>query len=361
MQSKARDISAAQLVMLLFVGRMFSLMTYVSKTQTVESGSLSLLTIPLASIAAAAAALPLLLIYRNCGADPLTCAYRAGRPFGAAFSVLLLLYCLYTAAYTASHFEYFMTSTLYQNAAPWLFIFVLLLAAAYAASMGLEAFSRLSVLAFVLTLGVLILLAAVLFPQIKLAYVENPLRNPAGDIGKTVWYTFAGNSELILFLLFAGRSRTKNGKGKPFAVWLILFTLAAELIAFLLLTALGDFAKTRLFPMHTAAVVAQFALFGRLDLFHIITWVVVAFLRATSYIYAAAVCLRRLFPKLPFAGAAWLSGGTACLASLLASPLLLRGQAVPFGGAALTLLAVLFPLITLLLPKARGVNGAAKH
>lgn len=123
--------------------------------------------------------LPFFLLRRKAGSDMLTAFWRVGRPFGAALTAACGLFCVYMAASTAGHFSFFLVSTVYQNAKQWVFVLLFLLAAAYAAALGLEAFSRAGGFFFAAAMAAGALLLFALLPEVDLANLANPFLDPA--------------------------------------------------------------------------------------------------------------------------------------------------------------------------------------
>ncbi len=350
MENKPRMISGSQLVFLLLISRLFTLFTFVPRARTAASGSTALLCIPLAGIAVGILLLPSLLLFRRTQTGLLDCAFQVGSGYGLLVSLLFGAFCLYMAAFTVSHFSFFMTSVVYPNSTPWVFVILLTLAAGYAASLGLEAFSRMSVWVFSLLLLLLVLFLCALLPEANMVYLTSPLLDGTPAVGKGIFYTAVNHAEAVALLLLLPRARRAGGR--TVAGWLVLTVLAYELLSFLTLTVLGDYAKTRIFPLHTLSSLTQLSGFGRLDLLHITLWIFAAFLRMTVYLYCAAVCLRRMLPNLRFGRAC------ACCAAVSGVWALMTAQGMRFWNQAaeqiwtvaapFLLLAVAAPLATLL-------------
>ncbi len=358
MAEKAYDISGVQLVLLLFVTRLFTILTFVPKSDVAISGSAALLAILLSGILGLVFFLPFFWFQKKCGENLLDAVFRVGKAYGWVVSVLLWLFCLYVVSYTISHFTFFMTSTFYDDAKPWLFLILLILAAAYGAVLGVEACARLGALAFALVLVVTLLIGCALFSQIDLIYFTNPLRENWKTISQNVFFTATNNTECILFLLLF--SRTKEKKKRTVVWWLLSITIMYELLAFLTQAVLGNYSNARLFPLHTLATLARFSDFGRLDLLHAAVWIFCAFLRASIFLYSASVCLRRLFPKL---GRGW-AVSICALISVAVTAASVQGmliwkesyhvvvETVPF-----LIFMALFPILTGLFPRAKKPDG----
>lgn len=155
--------------------------------------------------------LPFFLLRRKAGSDMLTAFWRVGRPFGAALTAACGLFCVYMAASTAGHFSFFLVSTVYQNAKQWVFVLLFLLAAAYAAALGLEAFSRAGGFFFAAAMAAGALLLFALLPEVDLANLANPFLDP-GALAAGTLRGVAGNADILLFLLLFPRVRGGSGK-----------------------------------------------------------------------------------------------------------------------------------------------------
>lgn len=349
--SRPRDISPAQLVMLLLLCRLFVLFTDTSRSENNLSGPASLASVPLAAAGALLMLLPFFLLRRKAGGDMLTAFWRVGRPFGAALTAACGLFCVYTAASTAGHFSFFLVSTVYQNAKQWVFVLLFLLAAAYAAALGLEAFSRAGGFFFAAAMAAGALLLFALLPEVDLANLASPFLDP-GALAAGTLRGVAGNADFLLFLLLFPRVR--GGSGKTGFWWVALTAAVWWVLCFFVLTALGDYAGTRLFPLQTAAAVANLSVFGRMDLVHITVWIITAFLRAAAWLYCGCTCLRRLFPKVRMGAASALCALAAGIAAVAAAPLWEAAGSAWESGVPLLLLAVAAPLVTLCFPRAKS-------
>ena len=162
----------------------------------------------------------------------------------------------------------------------------------------------------------------------------------------------AGNADILLFLLLFPRVR--GGSGKTGFWWVALTAAVWWVLCFFVLTALGDYAGTRLFPLQTAAAVANLSVFGRMDLVHITVWIITAFLRAAAWLYCGCTCLRRLFPKVRMGAASALCALAAGIAAAAAAPLWEAAGSAWESGVPLLLLAVAAPLVTLCFPRAKS-------
>ena len=362
MRTKPHDISAGQLIMMLFLCSIFTMFSYTSGARERLSEPAAPLALLLASLGALLVIIPFFLLKKHAGPDLLTAAYRAGRPIGAVTSTLFGLFCIYMATQTTAYFVFLMISTVYQNAPPWIFIAIFLLAAGYAASLGLESIARLGAFLFALTLVVGILIFGSLIPDFDFVRIAWPLVDGTEPVMTGTIRVLASNAEIVLFILLA--PRISKGTGKAYVWWVILSLVACMVLTMFLIAALGGFAATRLFPLQTAAAVARISLFGRMDLFHILTWTGISFLRASAYLYCGYTCLRRIAPKMSVGLGAFICTTVAGVVALLTA------QNMRFWDEAgnrmilaipLVIFAVLLPLCLLPFRRTRGPQKQAEQ
>ena len=107
------------------------------------------------------------------------------------------------------------------------------------------------------------------------------------SVGQTVEYA------IIALML----PRVKGNVKKGFFTWLILQTLLMAVMFFFACTVMGNYATTQLFPFHTLASLAEFAMFSRLDAVFTSVWIMCAFIKAGLLIYLQSDLLTTYFGK----------------------------------------------------------------
>lgn len=359
MENKIRRISPGQLVLLLFLSRLFSLLTLVPK-RGAATGSAALLSSLFAALVVGVAALPVLWLFRRTDRSVFETADSALKPLGTLSAVLMGLFCIWTVAYTIAHFSFFMVSSVYFNGHGMVFVLCLTLAAAYGASLGLEPLARMSLSAFLLAVVTALVLVIALFGDMRWQNVISPFYDGLSPVLSSTWGGASQYGELVLLVLLLHRVREPGKSGGSICLrWLVLSACAFLVFGLLTLTVLGNYGATRLFPLHTTATVAHFSMGGRLDLLYLFLWIFVAFLRAALWLYGAVVCLGRLFPKRRMGSRAVFAGIAAGAFALAALPLLEGGfpvGSVFTGALPLVLLGVVLPVALLLTPLARQKN-----
>ncbi len=294
-------INSTQMVAMLLVSRFFTTLIAVPNSRYTLEGSDALIA-PLLSMAASLlTVIPLLFLTKKFPQQSLH--HIAGSITPKAEKLILiwqLLLCLLTAIAAASQSEYFVATALYPQASrPWV-IFFFMLVVWYMYSMGIEALSRVSLL----VCGLIVISFAVIFTgvlsQIDWLSLTKPFYEPAEKILTAALAYWGQNMELLLLLLLQPYSRKSHFKQDFFYFTLGSF-LIVELISFFSGTVLGDYGKTRMYPIYTLASLSGHGFFSRLDYLHIISWTFACLLRAALFGFAAVNLLELLLPKVkPF-------------------------------------------------------------
>ena len=81
-------------------------------------------------------------------------------------------------------------------------------------------------------------------------------------------------------------------------MWIFSQTLLMAILFFFAGAVMGNFASTQLFPFHTLASLAEFAMFDRLDAIFTSVWIMCAFIKASLLIFLQADILSKAFPKV---------------------------------------------------------------
>ena len=353
MKQKLREISPVQLVLLLLISRLFLLMTFTPRTGETE-GSVALAGILGGLLIALIAGVPVLLLYRRTGCWLLEAGERIGSGMSFAIGMAFGPFCIAQASMTMMRFGIFMISAVYPNAEPWMFIIGLAVAGTYAARLGLEPVARLGLPVVVATVLAFGLMCIGLWSYIRWEQVITPLYHGWGAVGRSSLLNAASYGEAVLFLLLIGRVKNAGGGKKIWCGWLAFSAVAMALFALLVLTALGDYAATRLFPVHTAAAAAHLGMFGRMDFLYLLLWVFTAFLRTAAYLYGGCVCLREFAPNLSLGTRTYWIGGSAlalALAGLVWPPVRNWVGAAMQSGIWTGILLVIVPLVLLVISK----------
>ena len=294
--TKRVEISASQLVTLLFLSRAFTLLTYSTKTDQISQNAGIIFALALSAMLYVAALIPtFLLVRRRRDYSIIEWSFAVKPWFGKGVAALYFAFLVLVTANTISHFEFFLTSSIYPNASPTLFVVLFLLAVAYAAYMGLEACARMSGFVFWGVAAGTAFLFLCLFQKADPIFLRSPF---SIDLKTTVATGFSGvwaslEITTILLLIPMVRGNLTKASGALSAMIMVYY----QLISVFAITSLGEYAQSHLFPIYSMAAVAEFSVMQRLDSLFMAMWVFIAFVRTALFFYLAVHMLGYLAPK----------------------------------------------------------------
>ncbi len=301
-------ISGAQGAVLLFLCRIFSLLTLTLRPEQQVNGGTALFALVFAPLSQLLVILPGWLLLRRFPDRSLPeIGVLALGKWAKVFSFLLWGMLVLLCAGTVSEFQFFLSASSYENPPVYLFAALLLAAAGYGAYLGLEAFARFSLFvlgAFLLSFG---LIGGSLLPEIRLNQLLPPLAEGWEKVGASAWAFVAKDWEALLFLLLAPRLR--RGKKSCYAAWNLLYLAAAAGMIFLSSTVLGEYGGLCRYPFFTLASLTEISALERLDSLHMAVWSFLAFLRTTLTLWLAKEVWKSFAPKKWAEQSFWFSLG----------------------------------------------------
>lgn len=249
-------ITSSQTVAAILICRIFTLLIAVPNNKYTLEGS-GILLIPMFSVALSILAMIpfFFLIKTNPQQDLPQCAASIASAFYKPLTLWCYTLCTLAAVGTVSQSEYFITTSLYPRAKRWSVVLLFIPVVWYLVTLGLESLSRVSVIVCALiavSFGLICIGAA---SKIDLMPLGDPLYDGWKQIGKTAVDFWGQNMELLLFSLIQPYTR-KNTVKKDFGFFLTAAALCGEVVYFFTYAVLGDYGKTRMFPVYTLSSVS---------------------------------------------------------------------------------------------------------
>ena len=354
--ARTHRISAPQLLMLLFLSRMFSVLNISPVFGTLYSGMTLLLGTLLSFFIQCAFLIPLWLLSRRYGGKTLIgCAGSAGGEWlkkGAALLFLLMFFIQICGSLSA--FSFFMTSIVFQNASSVLILIPFFLVLILCVRWGLESFSRAAAIFFWLFLLSAVSICICAIPSADLFNITPlPTQGAFHNIFSAALGEISKNGELYCLLLLYPSLRTPK-KAVHSGFWFLLLTCVFMLVTqTVILSVLSDFGMEQTYPYYALASVVDLSVLQRLDSFHMSLWIVCAFFRSLLYLFLFKKCLGTFVIKkkaravLFYSLAVFLFFGSVFLADHPQAVRALNTSTaiVP------TLLAFVFPLVLFILLK----------
>lgn len=274
---KTNQISALQLVLLLFLYHSFNMFTAATHNVTGNYGLTHLLAIPVAVFLQVLVVLPAWILADKCRRSPAEAAlWTLGKP-GILYPVLSSFYLLWVMSFTVYSMAEFMVNAIYPGSSSMFFIATMLICALYAAYLGLEGIARSALIIFVLFVLSILLTIFGVMDRVNLINIPPFPMEEISSVLTGAWKIMARSSGIIIYLLAAPYVRSKAKRG----FWIMLLSIAAfmELVTFLVSGVLGELGRTQAYPFFMLTTIAEVSILQRMDALHVAIWVMVSFLR----------------------------------------------------------------------------------
>lgn len=296
METSKGTISSFQFFTMLFLSRTLTTVTYLS-SYTKEIRLSDMLVQPIFRIILGTLImLPVYFLYRKNENRNLTDMVREkSKNLSRVVSVIYVLTLFYFTVVTIARLDLFAGTIVFpETDIDYMLIFAIILCC-YGAYLGIEALGRSSVLSAVFVIPALLFIMLTLVKKVDLLNltpvfyngVMPVIRTAADSVGQTVEYA----------IIALALPRVKGNVKKGFFIWLITQTLLMAVMFFFACTVMGNFASTQLFPFHTLASLAEFAMFSRLDAIFTSVWIMCAFIKASFLIFLQVDILETEFKK----------------------------------------------------------------
>lgn len=347
-------ISLLQLVILLFLSRQFTSLTYFPGIGKPVSGTAMLYSYLISAGVLLLLFLPLVIMANRAPERSIVMNLQGELGgFGVFGSFLYYGYVVFLGAHTLAHFQFFMTNAVFPQASVWIIILPMLAVASYAAYIGIEGIARSGFLIFI---GFLLAFALIIFSSIPNVQLQNlyPIeKNVWTELTKGSYGILSRTTEPILFALLLPYLGGKAGKAS--VGFSLLFTVIQEISTFFILTVLGNFSYSQTFPFYSLASMSQISVFQRMDALYMGIWVFVGFIKLSLLLMVGKDILNAVFLQqgkpLPTQLGLWITAGLMlglAIPACFKIELLTISYRFLFNGVVVLLLILFFPLILLI-------------
>lgn len=290
-------ISAFQFYVMLFLSRTLTTVTYIS-SYTKDVRISDMLVQPIFRIIfGSIIMIPVYLLYKKYeNKNLIDIANERSPKFAKALSVLYVIAFFYFTVVTIARLDIFTGTVVFpETNVNFMIIFVIILCC-YGAYLGFEALGRSSVLTAILVIPAIIFILCALTDKVDLLNLSPVFYNGVAPVVKTAIDSVAQTIEYAIIAIALPKVSGKVTKG--FFIWLFSQTLLMAVLVFFAGAVMGNFASTQLFPFHTLASLAEFAMFDRLDAIFTSVWIMCAFIKASLLIFLQTDILGTAFPKV---------------------------------------------------------------
>ena len=240
--------------------------------------------------------IPLYFLYKkNTDKNILDIVNSKSKGMTRVLAIIYVLFFFYFTVVTMARLDLFAGTVVFpETDMTYILVFAIILCC-YGAFLGLEALGRSSVISSFFVISALFFIMITLIKKVDLLNltpifyngVMSVVRVAVDSVGQTVEYA----------IIALALPRITGNVKKGFFIWLISQTILMAIMFFFACTVMGNFTGTQLFPFHTLASLAEFAMFSRLDAIFTSVWIMCAFIKAGLLIYLQSEILTKFFGK----------------------------------------------------------------
>lgn len=336
---QTQKIGWGQFLLLLFMCRVFTLMTFVPFSASGENLTLQMTAAVISTVIQAVLLIPIVLLKRSVTETALA----KNRFCGIIIAAVYLLFFLFYTVNSLLHFQKFLSVRFFKDSGNIIMLAVLLAVCVYCACLGVEALGRSGVLLFWLFIAALIIMvlySAQDFDMTNLIFG----RIRENDIFTAVMDDIARNGEICAaaFLAKHVREKLRCGVYGLLASKLILI----EAVTLLITAVLGNFARLTDYPFLTVGTFGGTGFIQRGDSFFLIVWTITAVINISLFLHISAGLMAEVFPKIKFSTsiAAVIVFAAAAVLTLTGAELSEKGFTL-LSGCSIILLTGVIPLI----------------
>ncbi len=290
------ELTPFQLYAMLFLSRVFSLVTYVSGIRGTIPPTQEILSSIVMSVILFLSAIPAaILIKQNNTLSLLERTASINKTASKLIAAVYLFSFVYKGIITAARFELLLGSVMFPETDVRLFVGTLIAASAIVSLLGLAPSGRASI---IFLLPVVLAFAFVFLTLIKdfdtlnlsAVYPEDTF-----DILENGAYTASRTGEIAAVLLLV--PYVKKQKASHLFVWIAAFSSVSLLTKLFIGGVLGGFSENQLFNMYSLSILARFGILERMDAVISCIWMVCSVVKLAMIFYICRMLLSSVLEK----------------------------------------------------------------
>lgn len=327
---KTAEITSFQFYSVLFLSRIFSVVSYISGVRENLSSTDEVIAVACAGVFLFAASIPILLfIKKDSASSILTRASCISPVFEKTIAIVYLISIIYTGIITTARFELMIASLLFPETSVMIFVIAMLLAAVYCAYRGIETIGRSAVIYLIPVLCAFIFVFTTLINKFDILNLDPVYGSETLPMINSAYYTCSRTGELGALILLL--PHVKNHSKKHLYNWIFAVSVIFITTELMISGVLGGFGKNQLFNMYSLSVLAKFGFVERLDSIISCIWLICAGVKMSLIFYISNILFRSIFKKarpliyisatavVVFIGTAVISASIICFAEILSS------------------------------------------
>lgn len=302
-----KKIGVLQFVVLLYLARTFSTLTYTLGTGNDWNSMSFFIGAIFSFILQALLIIPALILYKkSSNKDVIMSSYDVYGKGGHVVAILYFVVFLFISINTIVDTVFLLDNAIYTDSSSFTLIAVLILVCVYAASAGIESISRAGFIIFIFFIIFTIILFVSLSDEVNTFNIAPISEEPFRKISDSVFNNFARSSEIIALILLLPYVQGNYKKG---IVWFFILTfITFEVVVFFILTVFGNFSDNLGFPFYSLISISGFNVFEHTDSVHIGIWIFISFIKISMYLYLAFTCFQKVLPTKMKKHGIWVIG-----------------------------------------------------
>ena len=349
-------IGWGQLLMLLLLGRIFTLMTYVPYALDGYSMSAQMIGIIISTVIQVGFILPIIFINKNTPSKNIPeIAKEKNIILGVVITVLYLIIILVAGVFAVCNFEEFISNVFFPFSSKIIGIITLVGVCIYAAYLGIEGIARFGAIVLAVFTLMLIYLLMSSFGQADLMNYQPNFMVTSDGVLKAAVDDLSKCSELFVIGLLMKYIKNNNDFRKSVFSFFAGKIVILEVISFLIITILGNYARFVEYPFFSLNNYSNVYLIERLDAVYLIVWTLTAVLNVSVIIFLSGELFKNMFPKgkgLNLISGVIIVGGS--LPVILGSGMVNEIYKKMLGVLSLVILILIIPLFLYLITRKRG-------
>ena len=289
------SVSAPQFFAVLYLSMLGSMFMYISSPQITIATAEALLRPVVFAVVSIVFAIP---IYFLCTKGALKEKLQREKKSKVYKGVALFYAAVYfiDALMTVGRFDLFASSELFPGTEMTYFLIGLVAVCVALTFSGIGALGRAGTIFTLVVVGATVFASFTLSKEVDFLNFTPLFENGVGKfITDSLTFSVQASEIGVIVIFFP---EIKGNLKKHYILWSVLSALSFSFILFFVISTLGAFSDTQLFPTYTAITLAQFGLFERLDALETAIWILCVVTKLTLYISAIVKCICFAFPKL---------------------------------------------------------------
>lgn len=342
MQATAK-ITSFQFYTILFLSRIFSLVTYVSSVRGTISTSGEVIAVVLMTVVLLLTAVPMFIFIKQDSCSSILTRASCVSPYlMKIICIVYFLAFLYKGIITASRFELLLGSVMFPETNVLFFVAILLMASAFITFRGIEGLGRSSVIFLIPVLCALSFVFLSLIKDFDNLNFSAVYSQEYFTIADAAVYSVSRTGEIACIAVL--QPFIKEHKAKHLFRWIIAISAVIVLTEFMISGVLGGFGENQLFNMYSLSVLADFGFIERMDAIISCIWMICSAVKLSLIFYLCKTLMITFFAKNRTK-----TYVSICCAVVFVGTVILSGSIINFADVIKSSLTIIFYVLTVVI------------